>query len=72
MILKLEPHDKQRLLSVLDECRKIIEGLDSRRACTTCIYLRQGLCEKWQAKPPLEYIKVGCESWEFDEDSPPF
>ena len=72
MTLKLEPHDKQRLLSALDEIKKMVEQMDSRRACTTCVNLRQGVCEKWQAKPPVEYLKVGCDAWEFDPESPPF
>ncbi len=72
MILKLEPHDKQRLLSALDEIRKIIESMDSRRSCMTCTSMRQGICEKWLAKPPMDYLKVGCDAWTLDVGSPPF
>jgi hypothetical protein len=72
MTLKLEPHDRTRLLSALEEFRKIIELSDSRRSCTTCLHLRQGLCERWQAKPPLDVLKIGCDEWVFDAESPPF
>jgi hypothetical protein len=70
--MNLDPHDRQSLLSALERLRKIVESLDSRRACTTCVHLRQGICERWQAKPPLEYLKVGCDEWIFDAESPPF
>lgn len=70
--MSLDPHDRQGLLSALDKIRKYIETQDERRACTTCVHLRMGLCEKWNAKPPAEYLSVGCGEWVFDEQSPPF
>ena len=70
--MSLDPHVRQSLLSALDTIRKYVESQDDRRACTTCVSMRQGICEKWNAKPPLEYLKVGCEAWVFDKESPPF
>jgi hypothetical protein len=70
--MSLDPHDRLRLLSALDEIRNIVEQMDGRKACTTCTHLKQGICEKWDAKPPLEYLKVGCREWVFDISSPPF
>ncbi len=72
MILTLDPHDKQSLLSALDQLRQIVEESDSRRSCNTCLHMRAGMCVKWGEKPPLEYIKIGCDAWKFDVESPPF
>jgi hypothetical protein len=70
--MSLPPHDKLSLLSALETIRKFIESQDDRRSCTTCVFLKQGICEKWEAKPPADYVKVGCSEWVFDVESPPF
>lgn len=35
-------------------------------ACTTCEHYRVGFCKKYQAQPPIEVVKTGCDDWVFD------
>ena len=38
-----------------------------KKSCNDCTQYQQGVCHHWNAEPPKEVVKVGCEEWNWDE-----
>ncbi len=38
-----------------------------KKSCADCQQFQEGVCQKWNAEPPEETIKSGCEEWNWDE-----
>lgn len=62
---KLTPHEKAALISFMQK-------LETTTPCMTCIHYDCGNCKLCNDKIPDDVKKVGCESWVFAKESPPF
>ena len=38
-----------------------------KKSCNDCTNFYQSKCHKFDAEPPPEVVKVGCEEWNWDE-----
>jgi NADH:ubiquinone oxidoreductase subunit F (NADH-binding) len=38
-----------------------------KKSCNDCTQYREGVCWKWNATPPAEVFKTGCDEWNWDE-----
>lgn len=38
-----------------------------KKSCPDCEYFQQNVCLKFDAAPPPEVVKVGCDEWSWDE-----
>lgn len=39
---------------------------DIETSCLQCNHYMAGKCVKFDATPPAEFLKAGCEEWEWD------
>lgn len=42
------------------------QGILRGRRCESCGHYSRGWCAKFDAAPPAEVIKAGCEEWAWD------
>ncbi len=63
----LTPHEKQELM-------RLVAKLPTTTPCMACVNYRAGWCglDEAAGKIPAEITPMGCESWVFSPDSPPF
>lgn len=61
--------DDQVAAELRDALRVELDRLERHApACTTCLYLDAAKsCLKFEARPPAEFLSVGCEQWVYDE-----
>lgn len=38
-----------------------------KKSCQDCTHWQQSVCQKWNAEPPPEVVKTGCDEWNWDE-----
>lgn len=38
-----------------------------KKSCMDCTNYQQNVCEKFNAAPPPDVVKVGCDEWNWDE-----
>lgn len=43
---------------------KRLEGIET--SCHQCDHFERGKCRKFEATPPPEFLKAGCEEWEWN------
>jgi hypothetical protein len=61
----MTPHEKQELL-------RLVTKLPTTTPCNLCRNYDCGRCQLADAMIPDNVKNVGCESWTFDPNSPPF
>lgn len=43
------------------------QGVLKDKRCGNCTQYVQGICHKFQAMPPPDVVKTGCDEWSWDE-----
>ena len=66
--MKLDPFEKDKLLTAVEILRSFIENIDIEKKCASCNYYQEidGKCGKFSLVIPEHIIKVGCPDWDFD------
>jgi hypothetical protein len=65
-------HDKNSLIIALQNVMDYVSKIPVNTPCSNCLNYNEGACKKWDSMVPEETKPIGCESWEFNRDSPPF
>lgn len=47
--------------------QKMWQDIIDKKSCNDCTQYSQGVCQHWQAEPPPEVVKAGCDEWNWDE-----
>ena len=68
----MTPHERLSLISILKKALSELEKFPASRRCADCKYFNGGICDLADKKIPENIIAIGCDSYAFDELSPPF
>lgn len=55
-----------KIKSLMNEAQMWSDILE-KKSCLDCTHWQQGVCQKWNADPPPEVKKTGCDEWNWDE-----
>lgn len=69
----MSPHQKAMTIGVLRRALDEMLNMPTTTKCVDCKnYDHLGTCMKWGESIPNDVMGKGCESWDFDPNSPPF
>ena len=59
---------RNELSDRIDYAKRDLKWLQEIKTnCTTCDDYQQGVCMRYQASPPPEFVEQGCNAWNYDD-----
>ena len=55
------PSQKAELIQTLENALRAVKALQPVTSCNLCDHFDGGYCNHWEAQPPADFLRSGCE-----------